>query len=124
MEDLCKELNEDSNEDSDEDSESSGTLQKKDHLRWKFCAENFLMPQNARCSLGGNAAISETDTSRTATTSTTQSAIRRRRKLRVTMSIGKFDGCTTESHGKPAGSVCIFNFTVANFTKANELKER
>ena len=40
------------------------------------------MPQNARRSLGGNATISETDTSRTSATST-KSAIRRRIKLRL-----------------------------------------
>ena len=37
---------------------------------------------NGRRSLGENAAISQTDMSRTSTTSTTRSAIRRRRKLR------------------------------------------
>ena len=40
-------------------------------------------PSNTRRSLGGNATISETDTSRTSSTSTTRSTIRRRRKLRL-----------------------------------------
>ena len=58
------------------------------------------MPENERCSFGGNATISETDTSRTSTTSTTRSAIRRRKKTSITLSIGKLDGGTTENHGK------------------------
>ena len=86
--DLCKELNKNSAEysaeDSSEDSESS----------------NLQCLKNARLSLGGNATISETDTSRTSTTSTTRSATRRRKKTSITMSIGKLDGGTTESHGE------------------------
>ena len=42
-----------------------------------------LRENNARCSLDGNAAISDTDTSRTSTTSTRRPTIRRRRTLRL-----------------------------------------
>ena len=43
----------------------------------------IIADEKARCSLGGNVAISETGTSTTSTASTTKSAIRRRRKLRI-----------------------------------------
>ena len=43
-------------------------------------------------------------------------------KLRFSMWIRKVDGGTSESHGKPAGSVFIFNFAVAKLTMANELE--
>ena len=80
------------------------------------------MPENARCSLGGNAAISETDTSWTSATSTTKSAMRRRRKLRLLCRSEDWMAVLQRATGKPAGSVFIFNFTVANFTNANELE--
>ena len=47
----------------------------------RICRCIETMPEYARCSPGGNAAISETDTSRTSTASTTRSAIRRRRNF-------------------------------------------
>ena len=78
------------NQDFSEDSECVGLFDTEDGPNKIFFCRvyiyiyvNFIMPPNARCSLGGNAAISETDTSRTSTTSTTRSAIRRRRKLRL-----------------------------------------
>ena len=59
------------------------------------------MPDKCKtCSHVGNAAISETDTSRTSTASTTKSAIRRRRKLRLLVSMERLDGGITESHGE------------------------
>ena len=48
----------------------------------RICRCNKIMPENARRSLGGNAAIFS-DTSTTSTASTTKSAIRRKRKLRL-----------------------------------------
>ena len=50
--------------------------------------------------LARNAAIFETDTSRTSKTSTIRSTIRRVEKTSITMSIGKLDGGTTETHGE------------------------
>ena len=116
--DLRKELNkkssEDSAEDSCEDSESTGTLYAKEILKMRqFYREYiyiyiykykyiyiyiYILCLNARCSLGGNAAISETDTSRTSATSKTRSAIRSTRKLRLLCRSEKLDGGTTESH--------------------------
>ena len=58
------------------------------------------MPENARCSPGGNAAISETDTSTTSTASTSGSTIRRRRKLRLPCRSQDWTGGITESHGE------------------------
>ena len=65
---------------------------------------------------------SETDTSRTSTTSTTRSAIRRRRKLRLLCRSENWMAVLQRATGKPAGSVFIFNFEVGNFTMANELQ--
>ena len=87
----------------------------------RICRCINTMLQNARRSLGGNATISETDTSRTSATSTTRSAIRRRRKLRLLCRSQDWMA-VLHSHGKPVGSVFIFNFVVANFTMANELE--
>ena len=107
--DLRKELNknskEDSAEDSFEDSESSGTLYAKENLKMRQYTEIEAMPQNARCSPGGNAAISETDTSRTSTTSTTRSAIRRRRKLRLLCQSEDWMAVLQRATVKPAGSI-------------------
>ena len=80
------------------------------------------MPWDAGRSLGGNATISETDTSRTSTASTRRSAIRRRRKFRLLCRTKKLDGGTTESHENPAGSVFIFNIAVVQLTMADELE--
>ena len=57
--------------------------QKPLRQRPKFAVASKQCLKNARRSLGGNATISETDTSRTSTTSTRRSTIRRRRKLRL-----------------------------------------
>ena len=95
--DLCKELNkkssEDSGEDSSEDSESSGTLYAKELLETRQLHREYKMPLNARCLLGGNAAISETDTNDKICNSSEE-------KTSITMSIVKLDGGTTESHGE------------------------
>ena len=48
----------------------------------RICRRTETMPDNARCSPGGNRTNCDTDTSTTSTESTTKSAIRRRRKLR------------------------------------------
>ena len=86
--DLCKESDkissEDSAEDSSEDSESSGTRHAKEFLEMRRLNREFFMwCLKTRCLLVRNAAISETDTSRTSKTSTTKSAIRTSRKLRL-----------------------------------------
>ena len=65
----------------------------------RICRGTEIMPENARCSHGGNGTISETDTSRTSTTSTTRSTIRRR-KTSIIMSIARLVCGVTESHGK------------------------
>ena len=69
------------------------------------------MPLNARRSLGGNATLSETDTSRTSTTSTTRSAIRRRRKLRLLCRSENWMAVLQRVTGKPAGSVQLIQST-------------
>ena len=59
------------------------------------------MPEHARCSPGGNAAISETNTSRTSTAPTTKKICNlKEEKTSNTVSIGRLDGGTTESHGE------------------------
>ena len=75
-----------------------------------------------RRSLDGNAAISQTDTSRTSTTSTRRSTIRRRRKLRLLRRSENWMTVLQRATGKPVGSVFIFTFAVANFTIANKLE--
>ena len=72
------------------------------------------MPGNARWSSGGNARISETDTSRTSAASTRRSTTRGRRKLRLLCRSQNLLAVLQRATGKPAGSVFIFNFTVAN----------
>ena len=64
--------------------------------------------------LGGNAAISDTDTSRTSTTSTKKSAIRTRRKLRLLCRSENWMSVVQRATEKPAGSIFIFNFAMAN----------
>ena len=88
----------------------------------RICRCIKTMPWNARRSLGGNATIYETDTSRTSTTSTTKSAIRRRWKLRLLCRSEKWLAVLQRATVNPAGSVFIFNFAVANFTMENELE--
>ena len=61
-------------------------------------------------------------TSRTTTASTTRSAIRRRRKLRFLCRSKNWMAVPQGATGKPAGSIFIFNFAVANFPMANELE--
>ena len=60
--DLCKELDEisseDSTEDSFQDSESQGTQCKRNIKDETVYTEKKAMPQNARCTRGGNAAVS------------------------------------------------------------------
>ena len=85
---------------SSDESESSGTLCKRNIGDETIFLGVSVMPENARCSPGGNATIFDTDTSTTSTASTTKSAIRRRRKTSITMSIARLDGGITESHGE------------------------
>ena len=89
-------------------------------LRVKQCL------QNARRSPGGNATISDTDTSTTSTASTTKSAIRRRRKHRLLCRSENWMAVLQRATGKPASSVFIFIFififAVADFAMANELE--
>ena len=70
------------------------------------------MPWNARRSLGGNTTISEADTSRTSTTSTTRSAIRKR-KLRLLCRSKNWMAVLQRATEKPAGTVFIFSFAEA-----------
>ena len=117
--DLCKELDKHSSD----DSESSGTLYAKEVFRDETIIPRlYVMPENARCSPGGSATISETDTSRTSTASATRSAIQRRRTLRVLCRSQNLMAVLQRATEKPAGSIFIFNFAVASFTMANELE--
>ena len=59
------------------------------------------MPENARCPHGGNATISESDTSGTSATSTTKISNSKEEKTSITMSIATLDGGTTEPRGNP-----------------------
>ena len=61
-------------------------------------------------------------TSTTSTASTTKSASRRKRKLRSQCRSQDWMAVLQRSTEKPAGSIFIFNFAVANFTMANELE--
>ena len=79
------------------------------------------MPWNARRSLGGNATISETDTSRTSTTTMTISAIRRRRKLRLLCRSENWMAVLRRATGKPAGSVFIFNDNLHHLRNGGDL---
>ena len=65
---------------------------------------------------------SETDTSRTSTTSARRSTIRRRRKLRLLCRSENWMAVLQRATVKPVGSVFIFNIAVAKFTMANELE--
>ena len=80
--------------------------------------------KNARCSPGGHATISDTDTSTSSTASTTKSAIRRRRQLRLLCNLQNWMAVLQRATGKPAGSIFIFifNFAVAIFGMANEME--
>ena len=80
--------------------------------------------KNARCSLGGDGTNSDIDTSTASTASTTKSAIRRRRKLRLLCRSQDWMVVLQRATGKPSGSIFIFifNFAVADFAIANELE--
>ena len=80
------------------------------------------MPENARCPPGGNRTISGADTSTTSTASTTKSATRSRRKLRLLCRSQNWTAVLQRATGKPAGSIFIFNFAAADFAMANELE--
>ena len=43
------------------------------------------------------------------------------KKTSIAMSIERLDGGITESHGKPVGSILIFNIAVARLTMADDL---
>ena len=78
--------------------------QKRLRQRQEFADASKQCRKNDRCSLGGNATISETDTSRTSTTSTTRSAIRRRRKLRFYVSSENWMAVLQRGRNPPAAS--------------------
>ena len=90
----------------------------------RICRCIKTMPENARCSPGGDRTNSDTDTSTTSTASTTKSAIRRRRKLRLLCRSQDWMAVLQRATGKPAGSIFIFifNFEVVDFAMANNLE--
>ena len=99
LEDWCKNWYKKSAPSSDR-SESSGTLYAKAMLEMRRLYREYTqMPENARCSPGGNATISDTGTSTASAASTIKSVIRRRRKTSITIAIARVDGGITESHG-------------------------
>ena len=58
------------------------------------------MPENARCSSGGDRTNSDTGTSTTSAASTTKISNSTEEKTSITMSIARLDGGITESHGE------------------------
>ena len=96
--------------------------QKPLRQRPEFAVLCKTMPKNARRSLGGNATISETDTSRTSTTSTRRSTNRRRSKLRLLCRSQNSMAVLQRATEKPVSSAFTFNFAVARLTMANELE--
>ena len=101
---------------------SSGTLYAKEIFEMTRFYRDSVMLENARCSPGGNRTISGSDTSTTSTASTTISAIRRRRKLRLQCRSKDWMAVLQRAMEKPASSIFIFNFAVADFAMANELE--
>ena len=96
--------------------------QKPLRQRQEFANALKTMPENARCSPGGNATNSDTDTFTTSQVSTTKSAIRRKRKLRLLCRSPDWMAVLQRATEKPAGSIFIFNFAVADFAMASELE--
>ena len=90
--------------------------------RSRICRCSKTMPENARCSPGGDGTNSDTDTSTTSTASTTKSAIRRRRKLQLLCRSQDWMEVSQRATEKLARSIFIFDFAVADFAMANELE--
>ena len=86
--------------------------QKPLRQRPEFAVASKQCLQNARRSLGGNASISQTDTSRTSKTSTRRSRIRRRRKLRLLCRSENLMAVLQGATVKPVGRVFIFEIHI------------